>query len=335
MPLRLPPALAEAARLVRAGRFAGAIAALGRLLRRSPPPAAPVPAETPARPPDAAPLSYTGAAGTRTYTLHRPARPPGGGPLPLVLMLHGCTQSPDDFATGTRMNALADEFGVILAYPAQAKPANDRLCWNWFDPEGHRRDGGETELLAGIIRRVMADHPVDPRRVYAAGLSAGGAAAANLAALYPDLLAAVAIHSGLPFGAARGVPAALFAMRQGSTAAAAPETGRRVPAIVFHGDADKVVHPRNGEAVVAATLAGADGVTATVEPGQVPGGRAYSRTLHRDGAGRLLCEHWTVHGAGHAWAGGSPEGSFTDPAGPDASRAILRFFLANPRPADG
>ncbi|WP_448191621.1 extracellular catalytic domain type 1 short-chain-length polyhydroxyalkanoate depolymerase [Azospirillum sp. sgz301742] len=268
--------------------------------------------------------SYTGTAGTRDYKLYVPANRTGQ-PMALIVMLHGCTQSPDDFAAGTRMNALAEEHGCLVAYPAQPSSANTQKCWNWFSPDDQRRDRGEPSLIAGITRQIMRDHPVDPSRVYIAGLSAGGAAAAIMGNAYPDLYAAVGVHSGLPVGAARDLPSAFAAMQQG--AAGNGRSGRAVPTIVFHGDKDTTVHPRNGDAVAAQSTASTNGLRPTVQRGQAPGGHAYSRTIHADASGRALCEHWTIHGAGHAWAGGSPSGSYTDPRGPDATREMLRFFF--------
>lgn len=286
------------------------------------------PRPVPAPVPDGASFatqSFTGPAGTRSYKLYVPAHRPAGQPMALVVMLHGCTQSPDDFAAGTTMNALAEEYGILVAYPEQPSSANAQRCWNWFKPEDQRRDQGEPSLLAGITRQVMRDHPVDPRRVFIAGLSAGGAAAAVMGAAYPDLYAAVGVHSGLPVGAASDIPSAFAAMRQGVEGRRTG--GQAVPTIVFHGDRDSTVHPRNGDAVAAQATASVAGTRATVEQGRTADGHAHSRTLHTDASGRLLCEQWTIHGAGHAWAGGSPAGSYTDPQGPDASREMLRFFL--------
>jgi poly(hydroxyalkanoate) depolymerase family esterase len=269
--------------------------------------------------------SYANAAGTRDYKLYVPAKAHGDH-LALVVMLHGCTQSPDDFAAGTRMNALAEEQGCLVAYPAQPASANAKKCWNWFKPEDQHRDQGEPSLIAGITRQIMRDHRVDPSRVYIAGMSAGGAAAAIMAAAYPDLYAAVGVHSGLPAGAANDLPSAFAAMRQGSEG-----KGRRaqfVPTIVFHGDQDATVNPSNGNAVVAAATGSTTGLRSTLQRGRAPGGLAYSRRAYADASGRVLCEQWTIHGAGHAWSGGSPAGSYTDPRGPDAAREMLRFFDA-------
>lgn len=267
--------------------------------------------------------SFAGAAGTRSYRLYVPASARGRRGRPLVLMLHGCTQDPDDFARGTAMNAAAEEVGAIVAYPGQSASANPKRCWNWFRPEDQAGELGETALLAGLARAVIAAEDVDPARVYVAGISAGGAAAANLAMAHPELFAAVGVHSGLPAQAAHSLPSALGAMR-GGAAGARPERAMRT--IVFHGDADPVVNPANADAVVAQATAAAGPLSARSEHGEA-GGRRYTRTLHEDGRGRAVCESWTIHGAGHAWSGGDPAGSYAEATGPDASREMLRFFL--------
>jgi poly(hydroxyalkanoate) depolymerase family esterase len=285
--------------------------------------------------------SYSNQTGSRAYKLYVPSTY-HGQTLPLLVMLHGCTQSPDDFAAGTRMNELAEEHGCLVAYPAQASSANISKCWNWFKAEDQQRDAGEPSLIAGITRQIMTEYPVDPQRVYVAGLSAGGAAAAVMAATHPDLYAAVGVHSGLAAGAAQDMPAAFAAMQGGATIAplrsyreAAGEEGRMVPTIVFHGDQDRTVNPRNGDQVIAQARSAATAgpqATATAQQGQAAGGRSYRRRTHVDAAGQPMLEHWVIQGAGHAWAGGSPAGSYTDPQGPDASREMLRFFLAHPHP---
>lgn len=285
--------------------------------------------------------AYSSDAGSRDYKLYIPSSY-RGRPVPLIVMLHGCTQSPDDFAAGTRMNAFAEEHACLIAYPGQAQSANAQKCWNWFSPADQERDQGEPALIAGITRRVMRDHAVDPRRVYVAGLSAGGAAAAIMGSAYPDLYAAIGVHSGLACGAARDLHSAFTAMRQGAPMArragdAVVEGGPRiVPTIVFHADRDTTVHPRNGDQVIAQSGA-ADarttaGLRTEVQRGRVPGGHGFTRTIHLDAAGRPMLEQWIVHGGGHAWSGGSSAGSFTDPLGPDASREMLRFFLQHRSP---
>jgi poly(hydroxyalkanoate) depolymerase family esterase len=269
-------------------------------------------------------LTHAGAAGARDYRLYVPGGWQGQR-LPLVVMLHGCTQTPEDFAVGTGMNALAEELGFLVAYPAQSQGANAQRCWNWFRLEDQRRGQGEPALIAGITREVMARHAVDPARVYVAGLSAGGAFAAVMGAAYPDLYAAVGVHSGLACGSARDVPSALAAMRAGE---AGSRGGRPVPTIVFHGDRDSTVSPRNGEHV-AAQSGGGQRLRLKVEHGRSAGGMAYSRTQHLDGEDRPVVEHWVVEGAGHAWSGGRPEGSYTEPRGPEASLEMVRFFLGH------
>ncbi len=278
-------------------------------------------------------LTFSNPAGSRPYKLYVPSGY-HGQPVPLIVMLHGCTQSPDDFAAGTRMNAAAEAHTCLVAYPGQTSSANMQKCWNWFNEGDQRRDGGEPSLIAGITREVMRDYAIDPRRVYVAGLSAGGAAAAVMGNAYPDLYAAIGVHSGLACGAARDMPSAFTAMQRGSDGSAqrmagASQQRRVVPAIVFHGDRDTTVNPRNGEAVVAQSAQGAALRTHT-ERGQVPGGHAYSRTLHADARGQTVIEHWVVQGAAHAWFGGSTAGSYTDPRGPDATGEMLRFFLEHP-----
>lgn len=320
------------------GRLAGARALLQRLacrlvervkgLRRPTPPV-PVADIVPAgsRFLDA---SFTGPTGSRNYKLFVP-RGYDGQAVPLVVMLHGCTQSPDDFAAGTRMNAVAEPHVCLVAWPEQPADANPQRCWNWFLPGDQQRDQGEPALIAGITREVMRNYRVDPRRVYVAGLSAGAATAAIMALTYPDLYAAVGVHSGLARGAASDVKSALAAMGRGETVSPVGGDGRLpVPTIVFHGDRDRVVSPRNGERVVAQALGDAAGLRTEVETGQVEAGHDYSRRLYVAADGTVALEHWTVHGAGHAWSGGSPAGSFTDPKGPDASHEMLRFFLSQP-----
>jgi len=268
-------------------------------------------------------LSHSGAAGSRDYRLYIPAAQ-AEGPMPLVVMLHGCTQSPEDFALGTGMNALAEEHGFLVAWPAQPQGANMQKCWNWFRPEDQARDRGEPALIAGIVRDILRDYPADPARVYVAGLSAGGAAAAIMGAAYPDLFAAVGVHSGLPVGGARDIPSAFAAMRSGSAGATLRGTP---PTIVFQGMADSTVHPSNADAVMAQVVRTRPGLDRARSSGRSDGGRAWRHTRHADARGRSVAEHWEIEGAGHAWSGGHARGSYTDPQGPDASREMLRFFL--------
>lgn len=268
-------------------------------------------------------LTHASKDGSRTYRLYVPATRTDAS-MPLIVMLHGCTQTPEDFAMGTGMNDLAEEFGCLIAYPAQPSGANMQKCWNWFRPEDQGRGGGEPALIAGLTRDILSDYPADPARVYITGLSAGGAAAAIVGAAYPDLFAAVGVHSGLPAGAARDVPSAFAAMRSGTTGR--PHQSP-LPTIVFHGLADTTVHPANGAAVTSQAASARTGLRADTLRGTSAGGRAYRRTKHAAQDGRVMVEHWEITGAGHAWAGGRAAGSYTDPEGPDASREMLQFFL--------
>jgi poly(hydroxyalkanoate) depolymerase family esterase len=263
--------------------------------------------------------------------LYVPLAAVGGthAPMPLVVMLHGCTQSPEDFAAGTRMNHLAEAHGFLVAYPAQPPKANGNKCWNWFRAGDQAHGRGEPSLLAGIARHVASDHRIDPQRVFVAGLSAGAAMAVILGETYPEVFAAVGAHSGLPFAAAHDVASAFTAMKAGPAhVAARPPHAGTVPTIVFHGDADHTVAVVNGDEIVRdATANMAHG---TVQAGIAPGGRCYTRKVFTDAAGQARAEYWRVQGAGHAWSGGSPQGSYTDPSGPDASAEMVRFFLDLP-----
>ncbi len=275
------------------------------------------------------PLTYRDSAGEHRYKLFIPDQMPAAPPL--VVMLHGCTQSPDDFAAGTRMNELAGRQGCLVAYPEQTSSANAQRCWNWFRTGDQQRGVGEPALVAGIAGEVMREYGVDPRRVYVAGLSAGGAAAAVLAEAYPDLFAAVGVHSGLACGAAHDMASAFMAMHAGHVGSAGG-VGKRpnVPVVVFHGDRDNTVNPANADSVIAQRT-GDGSLQTETDSGSVPGGRSWTRTRYRDPKQRVVVERWLVHGEGHAWSGGSSDGSYTDPQGPDASGEMLRFFLEHPK----
>jgi poly(hydroxyalkanoate) depolymerase family esterase len=272
--------------------------------------------------------SFTNAAGTRAYKLYiPPAASSTNEALPLVVMLHGCTQDPDDFALGTGMNEVARKRGFYVLYPAQTQHANSSRCWNWFKHNHQARGRGEPDLLAGMALDVMGHYAIDRRRVYVAGLSAGGAMAAILGDTYPDLFAAVGVHSGLPTGSATNVQGALSVMRSG--AKPTTQMSASPPTIVFHGDKDATVHPANGNHVVAASAGAAQ---AERQQARSSNGRHYTRHVYKDASGQTVAEHWTVHGAGHAWSGGSARGSYTDARGPNASEEMLRFFLLKTLP---
>lgn len=282
---------------------------------------------------------FRSQAGARSYKLFVPARKLDA-PCPLIVMLHGCTQSSDDFAMGTQMNRLAQDHGFLVLYPEQSVQANASKCWNWFQPQDQQRGAGEPAHIAGIVREVQSRHAVDANRVFVAGLSAGGAMALVMAESYPELFAGVGVHSGLPYGSAQDIPSALMAMKGGRSGvngrpaqvggAAGLQTVQPVPIIVFHGDRDHTVQHSNAMQIVEHARRAHSPRSSSNHLGEARGGRKYSRTVHTSGAGHACIESWTVHGAGHAWSGGDARGSYTDARGPDASAEMLRFFMAIP-----
>jgi poly(hydroxyalkanoate) depolymerase family esterase len=264
-------------------------------------------------------------------------------------MLHGCTQDPARFAAATLMNEAADRHRFVAVYPQQDRGDNPQGCWNWFLPEHQARGAGEPASIAAIIRELIgttSPWTIDTRRVFVAGLSAGGAMAAILAATYPDLFVAVAVHSGLAYRSATTMGAAFTAMARGgedptgqarAAHAAMGDLARPVPSIVVHGNADTTVAPVNANQVLQQSMT-ANQLAApetcdldiarptTTSRGHVTDGHAYARWRWTDRRGALMHELLKVDGLGHAWSGGAPDGSHTDPRGPNATEAIWRFF---------
>lgn len=281
-------------------------------------------------------VPFTHQGVSRPYFLYTPETAAPSGGRPLVLMLHGCTQDAQDFARGTRMNATAEAAGALVLYPTQSQSANANGCWNWFRPEDQQGGAGEPALLLAMVQHAMAAHAVDAQRVYVAGLSAGAAMAAVLAQQHPEVFAAVGVHSGLPPGAANNMMGAFSAMKSGAKGWRAPHAkggSRALPTIIFHGDADKTVHPRNAEQLLEGAASGIATSVQTQEQGASQDGQRYTRTSVVDSAtpGEAVVEHWLLHGAGHAWSGGDARGSHASARGVDASAEMLRFFLAHPR----
>ena len=287
--------------------------------------AATAPADLPGRGPTQHHL-YAGPAGSRRYDLYVPIAD-SGRPVPLLVMLHGGAQGVADFAAGTRMNEMADRYTFLIAYPEQSREANPNRYWNWFRDSDQHAGAGEPAIIAGIVREIMARHSVDADQVFVAGMSSGGAMAAVMAATYPEMFAAVGVHSGIAYGAAHDVSSGFSAMRSGGT----PEVGSPLPLIIFHGDSDTVVAPVNAERLLAARLALEDHPDRSPAPLQqanpAASERQHSRTVFTDDAGVTLAELWLIHGTGHAWSGGAGGSGYTDPRGPDASAEMARFFL--------
>lgn len=302
----------------------------------------------------------TFAAGTyqgRNYWLYVPLSYRHGTPIPLLVMLHGCSQTPGDFAVGTEMNRYADQDHLLVLYPEQPRKANAGKCWNWFQPEHQARGSGEPAEIVALVEQVRAGYTVDTNRVYAAGISAGAAMAVILAATYPDVFAAIGVSAGVAYKASTNLPGSLLVMargnadprRQGQLAYAAMGRHRRVvPVIAFHGTSDTTVSPRNGEHVISqwfwtnrlvtngASDDQAEPIPAVVTPDSVPGGRSFTEYVYHDQHGRTMLKKYLIDGMKHGWSGGAADGSFTDPLGPKASRLMLDFFLSHtlhPTPA--
>ncbi len=251
--------------------------------------------------------------------------------MPLVVMLHGCTQDPDDFAIGTQMNALAEQHSFIVAYPQQPLGANTSKCWNWFRPEDQQRDKGEPRLIAQMVRDLIQRYSLDRDRIYVAGMSAGGAMAVILARTYPDVFAAAAVHSGLPYGSANNVVSALAVMKNATVASPRTHTrgGFSTPMIVFHGDGDATVNHANADALVRQVLVdwpSAQSLSIQSSARFSEGGRVCDRVIYQTPQGKIALDYWTIQGGGHLWAGGDPRGSHTDGTGPNASAHFWRFF---------
>lgn len=334
--------LAKASRLARKARPLAAAAKVQQaLLSLAPASLAPAKAKKPARRtrsnlPRPTPGSFISGEfqnrhGALAYRLYTPVGSPRRR-LPLVVMLHGCGQTAADFALGTHMNRLADQLGFLVLYPQQNQGANLARCWNWHDPQHQLRGRGEPALIAGLTRHAVALARANPSRVYVAGLSAGAGAAAIMGSAYPDIFVAVGIHSGVALGQAHSLGSAMSAMRGQATPRPAAKMRRPLPMIVFQGDRDRVVHPSNAVEFLANLENSRPGPLVSQSfSGQSAKGRDFTRKVYKSAAGDVLLEVWTIHGSGHGWSGGHAAGSYTDPAGPDASREMLRFFLARKR----
>jgi poly(hydroxyalkanoate) depolymerase family esterase len=291
--------------------------------------------------------SFTNEHGTRDYRLYVPSGYKEQDSVPLIVMLHGCRQDAEDFAAGTQMNVLAEREGFLVLYPEQRLSANPLGCWNWFEPSNQERGSGEPSIIAGVTESVIADYSVDMSRVYVAGISAGGAMTSVMGATYPNLYGAIGVHSGLEYKAAGNSRMALAAQRDGGpdpdqqgylAFLSAREHARVLPTIVFQGEEDEKVDVVNAHQTLSQwaqtndySYDGSNNDSITDEPAdtfreQAPEGYNYVRYVYENPEGDVIMEKWIVDGLGHAWPGGDPKGSYTDPEGPDASEEIIRFF---------
>ncbi len=290
------------------------------------------------------------SSSTRPYFVYKPENYHDGKAVPLLVMLHGCTQTAEDFAAGTRMNQLAEEHGFIVVYPQQTRNANRTLCWNWFRRAHQFRNRGEPATIANIvyaIRQNTSQWTIDRNQTYVIGASAGAAMAVILGATYPDIFAAIGVHSGVEYQAVTNITSAFKVLRQGGPNPAIQgekayeamgKYKRVVPMIVFQGTEDRIVPPQSGDKVVQQWMRtnrlASHGMyhadfkdPATTTSGKVPGGYAYTVSSWKDTMGKEIQTYWKIHGLGHAWSGGSPKGSHTDSRGPNASEAMYRFFM--------
>ena len=297
--------------------------------------------------------TYNGSAGSRPYFVYTPANYQVGTPVPLIVMLHGCTQTPANFAAATGMNQLADQKQFIVVYPQQTSTYNLSECWNWFDSADQARGSGEPAIISGIAQIVeqnTSQWTINVKHVYVVGFSAGAAMSVIMGATYPDIFAAIGVNSGLEYQAATSMSGAFIAMSQGGPNPAQQgqvaynamgSTARVVPTIVFHGTSDYTVFPINGDQVVQQWIqtnslasnntynVSFSSPTSTTQ-GQVSGGHTYSVYTWNDSNKNEVQEYWKVNGMGHDWSGGSNGGSFTDPQGPNASLAMYNFFMNHP-----
>ena len=282
---------------------------------------------------------HSGPHGSRQYDIYLPAGLPARAKVSMVMLLHGCRQSSIEFAVESGFTTAADAGGFVVVAPRQELQHQLQRCWRWYDSTHQRRDGGEPAILKDIVDEVLAEDVefrIDRRRVYTAGLSAGGAMALILATTYPDVFAAAGVHSATAYRSATQSLSALGAM---AARRAVPShggiRGEMAPVVLIHGTDDRVVRPPNADRIVDQWLASRDAAgpkglnrvrpLATTRAFVVDGRRCI-RTRWYTARGRRVLEYWRIDGLGHAWSGGRSKGSFIDRTGPRAADVMWTFF---------
>jgi poly(hydroxyalkanoate) depolymerase family esterase len=291
--------------------------------------------------------NYASSAGSQHYQLYVPSSYRAGARMPLVVALHGCTQTAEAFRRLTRWDALAEAKGFMVVFPEQDPNSNKLKCWNFFQDAHMHRSAGEPKRIAELTSYLVRSYAVDPHRVYASGLSAGGAMASIMAATYPDLFAAIGIGSGCEYAATATCAGYKSADPATAAQAAYKEMGshaRPIPFIAFEGDQDTTVPPVNADQLVEQWLLTDDLADDGAQNGSVPtrasktrwgqaaGGESYTVRTYLDNGRSELAQYWVVHGMEHAWSGGDASQQYSDPKGPDETAAMYAFFASHPGP---
>ncbi|MDF2068426.1 PHB depolymerase family esterase [Bacillus sp. Cr_A10] len=294
----------------------------------------------------------SGTYGGKTYKLYVPSQYDSSKSYPLYVMLHGCTQDATQFSTGTKMNALSEEKGFLVLYPEQNSSANSNKCWNWFETSHQNRGSGEPSVIAGMVQSIKSNYSIQNDQVFVAGLSAGAAMSVIMGATYPDVFSGIGVGAGLEYKAATSMTEAFTAMSSGGSSPvqrgrdaynAMGSRAKPLKVIVFHGTSDYTVNKINGDQVIS-QWAVTNSLAATGAEGwlddqadntqnlQVPSGKSYTVYDYKAQDEKIWMKKVNIQNMGHAWSGGSSQGSYTDPQGPDASRIMWEFFQSDVKP---